>query len=478
MKKLYSSHDIKHIDRCAADYLKISSFELMQRAAAAVFHYVQHHKKLLVVAGVGNNAGDGFVMATLALANKQKVQVWSLVATDKLPSDAKKAAKIYLENGGEITYGPPQRGFSCIVDAVFGTGLNRKISGDFAVAIEWINQQNCTVLAVDIPSGLDANTGGIQGCCVKADKTITILCDKIGLYTNAGKNQCGTIYLESLNVPSMVYEGIKSSCFLLADSILNHQRFKRQENSHKGSFGAVVVVGGHDAMFGALVLAGKSVLRSGAGLVEVVSNNAQASLISIVYPDLIAADNIHSSRLLPKSEVIAIGPGLGLNQESRDVLYYCFRQNKKMVIDADALSIIAQNNDVEFNGNVVLTPHPKEAARLLNLSVETIQSNRVKYSLEISKKYKAIVVLKGSGTVIAEPGGTTYICPFGYSGMATAGMGDVLTGVVAGLLAQNFTVLEAAILAVTWHALAAEIANKGNGLLASDVMENLPEIIK
>ena len=475
MRKLYTSQDIKSIDKYAANHLKISSFELMQQAAAAVYHYIQHEDEVLIVTGVGNNAGDGFVMATLALANQQSVKVWSLVAIDKLPIDAKKAAEIYIKNGGRVVFNTPNENFSCIVDAIFGTGLNRKVSGDFATAIEWINQQNCAVLAVDIPSGLDANTGSIQGCCVNADKTITILSDKIGLYTNDGKNQCGKIYLEKLNVPSAVYEGVKSSSFLLTKSILNHQQFNRQENTHKGSFGAVVVVGGHDAMFGALVLAGKSVLRSGAGLVEVVSNNTQASLISIAYPDLIAATDINSSRLLSKAEVLAIGPGLGLNQESRDVLNYCLAQDKKMVIDADALTLIAGRN--EFNADAILTPHPKEAAILLGISVETIQSDRVKYSIEISKKYNAIVVLKGSGTVVAEPSGITFICPFGYSGMATAGMGDILTGIIAGLLAQGFPALDAASTGVVWHALAAEACHKGNGLMASDVIEKLPEIV-
>jgi NAD(P)H-hydrate epimerase len=476
MKKLYASQDVKHIDRYAAKFLGINSFELMQRAAAAVYQYIQHESDVLIVTGVGNNAGDGFVIATLALKNKQNVQVWSLVAIDKLPTDAKKAAQIYCDDGGKIIYESPVEQFTCIVDAVFGTGLNRKVGGDFATAIGWINQQNCTVLAVDIPSGLDANTGVIQGCCVNADKTITILSHKIGLHTNCGKNQCGEVYLESLAVDNKIYDEVKSSCLLLNKRVLNHRTFKRKENTHKGSFGAVVVVGGHDAMFGALVLAGKSVLRSGAGLVEVVSNNAQASHISITYPDLIAATDINSSRLLSKSEVLAIGPGLGLNQESRDVLNYCLTQNKKMVIDADALTLIAQ--DYEFNGDAVLTPHPKEAASLLDVSIEKIQSDRVKYSLEISKKYNAIVVLKGSGTVIAQPNGMTYICPYGYSGMATAGMGDVLTGIIAGLIAQGFSTLDAANTGVVWHALAAQACHKGNCLVASDVIEKLPEIVK
>ncbi len=476
MNKLYTSQDIKLVDRCAADFLGITSFELMRRAAQAVYGYIQHEEKILIVTGVGNNAGDGFVMATLALANKQKVQVWSLVAIDKLPVDAKKAAQLYCDNGGKIIYESPVVQFTCIVDAVFGTGLNRKVAGVFANAINWINQQQCKILAVDIPSGLDANTGIVQGCCVNADATITILNHKVGLHTHSGKNQSGVLFLETLNVPAKQYNEIACACFLLDHHVLSHQKFNRQENTHKGSFGSVVVVGGHDGMFGALVLAGKSVLTSGAGLVEVVSNNSQASLISIVYPDLIAAVDISSSRLLSKTEVLAIGPGLGLNQESKDVLNFCLGQDKKMVIDADALTLIAQQ--YEFSGNVVLTPHPKEAARLLDVSIEKIQSDRVKYSLEISKKYNSIVVLKGSGTVIAEPNGTTYICPFGYSGMATAGMGDVLTGIIAGLMAQGFSALEAAKSGVVWHALAAEACDKSNCLIASDVIEKLAEIVK
>ncbi len=476
MKKLYNSQAIKHIDRCAAGYLKISSFELMQQAAQAVYSYVQHEEKILIVTGVGNNAGDGFVMATLALENQQRIKVWSLVTVDKLPADAKKAAQLYKAKGGKIIYEAPVEAFSCVVDAIFGTGLNRKVSGEFASAIGWINQQTSPVLAVDVPSGLDASTGVIQGCGVNADTTITILTHKIGLHTHSGKNQCGMLFLETLNVPKRFYNEVACACFLLDHKVMSHQKFNRQENTHKGSFGSVVVVGGHDGMFGALVLVGKAVLRSGAGLVEVVSNNSQASLISIAYPDMIAAVDISYSRLLSKSEVLAIGTGLGLNQESRDVLDYCLNQKKRMVIDADALTLIAQQH--EFNGDVVLTPHPKEAASLLQVSIETIQSNRVNYALEISKKYNSIVVLKGSGTVIAQPCGTTYVCPFGYSGMATAGMGDVLTGIIAGLMAQGFSSIDAANTAVVWHALAAQACNKGTGLMASDVIDKLPEIIQ
>jgi len=471
MKKIYQSEQIKIIDELAAKHLNINSFELMQKAGSAIFSYVRQYQNILVVAGAGNNAGDGFIIAQLALKQGLNVTVWSLIPIENLPPDAYHAATLYLQSGGQIITQPPQARFDCIVDALFGTGLCRDIKGRFAEAVHWINSQNTFVIAVDIPSGLDADTGKIMACVINADITVTVICYKAGLFTNNGKDQCGTLFCEDLDIPSLAFSQVPSQINLLDKSVLKHSGLNHRHNSHKGSFGQVLIAGGHDGMLGALMLAGRSALRTGCGIVEVVSNCEQAVMISIQCPELITASNIKASRFVKTADVIAVGPGLGLNQQSREVLEYCLAQNKPMVIDADAITLIVEK--YKFNNNIVLTPHPKEAASLLKTDVAEIQSNRVEAAIKISQKYNACVVLKGSGTVVADTNGDVFICPFGYSGMATAGMGDVLTGMVASLMAQGCIPIDAANIAVVWHAIAADNCKKGNGLIASDVIQQL-----
>ncbi|MCF6287651.1 MAG: NAD(P)H-hydrate dehydratase [Proteobacteria bacterium] len=474
MKNIYLSKQIKSIDTMVAEHLQISSFELMQLAGAAIFSYIKNCQSLLIVTGVGNNAGDGFIIADLARKKGIQVVVWSLNDINGLPKNAGKAAQHYLHNGGEIITQEPLLEFDCIVDAIFGTGLCRDIKGKFGQAINWINAQSTQVLAVDIPSGLDANTGAIRGCAINANMTISVICHKVGQHTNNGKEQCGNLYLEDLGYYCQT-NYLATNNKLLDKSVLKHSLFNRQQNSHKGLFGSVAIVGGHDGMLGAVMLAGNAALRSGCGLVEVVSNQEQIKMVSIHSPELMTASDVRASGLMANAKVIAVGPGLGLNQQSMQALEYCIAQNKPMVVDADALHLLAKNH--KFTQPTVLTPHPKEAAALLNSNVKSIQANRIKATKEISKKFNAVVILKGSGTIIVQPNSDTYICPYGYAGMATAGTGDVLTGIVASLMAQNFSPIAAAYTAVVWHALAAEQCLCGNGLIASDIIKQLPQTI-
>ena len=477
MKPCYQKKDIKTVDSLTAKYLNISSYQLMQKSGAAIFNYLRNEKSVCIVAGLGNNAGDGFVIAKLAIEHGIEVYLWSLTDLDNYQGDAKLAVQDFLNIGGVVNNKPPTPSkFDYIVDAIFGTGLSRNVEGHFADTIQWINSQTSKVIAVDIPSGLDAESGCVCGVSVKADVTVTVICYKPGLLTNNGKDYCGKLYLQDLDVPEQVFEEFPTQIYALDKSAFNHHQFKRLNNSHKGSFGNVVVVGGNDGMLGAAILSGHAALRSGCGLVEVVSNTQQNVLISLHCPELLTANSIETSKLVSSADVIAVGPGLGLNQESKDALNFCLHQNKPLVIDADAITLLAKT-DICLNANAILTPHPKEAARLLGKSTKEIQNDRVQSARQISKKYDCYAVLKGSGTVVCSPTGEAFICPYGYSGMATAGMGDVLTGIIAGLIAQGFSLLDSANTAVVWHALAAEKSNKGNCLIAGDVIENLSGIL-
>lgn len=482
MHPVYLKQHIKAVDHEAARSLDIGSFELMYKAASAVFSYIRRHKNILVVTGIGHNAGDGLIIAALALNSGINVEVWNLKPVEELPEDAQKAAKAYQQAGGEFIKRPSDQPYDCIVDAILGTGLNREVKGHFAKAIDWINNQHIKTIAVDIPSGLDADTGVIRSSAIQADITICIICFKPGLLTHYGKDMCGQVYLEDLDIPKNLQKTIKTSIHLLDKTVLNHPKLTHPHNSHKNSFGQVLIAGGKENMLGALILAGQAALRSGCGLVEVVSQYKQPVLISLQCPELLTGHDIKTARLITSADVIAIGPGLGLDSDAKSTLKYCLKQKKPMVIDADALTLIAQQyhfdntsiQSVQFNDNVVLTPHPKEAARLLNCDTQTIQKDRIGAARALSKRYNANIILKGSGSIICDTTGQIFICPFGYSGMATAGMGDVLTGMIAGLIAQGMAAIEAAKTATLWHAVAAENCQKGNSLIASDVIHQLP----
>lgn len=472
MKPVYQSHQIKQVDKLSAEHLQINSFQLMKKAGRSIFEYIKNYKKICIVAGAGNNAGDGFIIAKLALDLNKDVYVWSLINPEKFCGDAKYAVQEYLSAGGKISAAPPVNNYECIVDALFGTGLCRDIEEKFADAVEWINLQSGNVVSVDIPSGLDADTGCVRGVAVKANTTVSVISYKPGLITNNGKDYCGKLFLEDLDVPQGVFAIEKPNISLLNISLLSKLYQQRKQNSHKGSFGRAVIVGGNDGMLGASILSGRAALRSGCGLVETVNNNEYPELVSLHCPELITAGSIYSSRLIQNCDVVAVGPGLGLNSESQDTLNFCLKQQKPMVIDADALTLVARQNEC-FSHPVIMTPHPKEAADLLGTTIKQVQSDRVLAAENISRKYNCITVLKGSGTIICDTNRHKYICPYGYDGMATAGMGDVLTGMIAGLLAQGYSEIDSATTAVVWHAVTAENCEKGNSLIASDVIENL-----
>ena len=486
MYPVYLKKQQKIVDQLAAQLLDLSADELMHKAATAVYSYVQHRNNILVVTGTGHNAGDGFIIALLALKSGKNVQLWPLTDINQLPINARKAANDYLAAGGQCIDQPQQKNYDCIIDAIFGTGLNRVVTGHYAQAIKWINQQNITTVAVDIPSGLDADTGAIQGIAISAQITIAIICYKPGLFTNHGKDRVGELFLADLDVPEDLFSQASTAIKLLGDEIFKHPLLHHQHNSHKGAFGHVLVVGGKTAMLGAAILTARAALRSGCGLVESVCLSQHSVSMALQCPELMTCNSLNDSRLINSAQVIAIGPGLGLDSVAKKTFADCLEQNTSMVIDADALTLMAQHYQfdntsvlpIKFSDQVVLTPHPKEAARLLNCDTQTIQNDRIAAALALSKRYRAQVVLKGSGTIICGTTGEVFICPRGYSGMATAGMGDVLTGIIAGLMAQGLAALEAAKIAVYWHALAAENCQKGNSLIASDVIEQLTSIFK
>ncbi len=488
MNKLYSSDKTQRIDQLAASYLGVNSFELMQLAAAAVYQHVQTYARVLVITGPGNNGGDGFVVAELARQQGQSVQVLALRAVAELHGDARSAAALYQ---GEIfTVQDLEKvkllEYDVVVDAMFGTGLKQVVRQPYAEVINWLNQQPTPVIAVDVPSGLNASTGQIEGVAVSAQQTIAILARNTGLYTADGKDCCGVVEFESLGVPEECYQSVAVDAQLISAAVLQALPLSRSHNSHKGRFGHVVAVGGQTGMLGAVLLASKAVLKSGAGSVTAVTDARHVDAVPLYAAEIMSSGFAEQSEasdiayglagLLDKkpADVLLLGMGLGQTTWAEQLFKACLTVNVPLVVDADGLNLLSVTGAVPKD-LAVITPHPKEAATLLHISVSQVQANRWLAAQQLAQKYHCVVVLKGAGTLVADAE-QTWCCPYGSANLATAGSGDVLAGMVAGLMAQGFAALQAAQMAVVWHALVGEHNRFGLSMTATDLLNTLHEV--
>jgi NAD(P)H-hydrate epimerase len=371
--------------------------------------------------------------------------------------------------------------FDIIVDAIFGTGLDRVVSEPYADVIQWLNQQNKLVLAVDIPSGLNGSSGCIEGVAVNASDTVAILARNTGLFTADGRDCCGEIHFESLHVPESVYSAVGHTASLLDRTQLKQLNIKRINNSHKGQFGHVLTVGGQAGMMGAVLLAAKAVLKAGAGSTTVITDPDHASLLALHTPELMSLpfdgaacmdELAHQFNVtLKQTAVMLCGMGLGQSQWSQQLFNSCLKSDIPLVLDADGLNLLVREKTGPSQLKII-TPHPKEAAQLLNCSVLDVQNNRWNAVQSLAKQYQCVAVLKGSGTLISD-GESTWCCPYGNANLATAGSGDVLAGMIAGLLAQGWSDVEAAQLAVLWHAVTGEESEFGMTLIATELLNSL-----
>ncbi len=493
---LYSVQSVVQLEQRAIHDYAIAGYTLMRRAGQAVFTLLQQHfsmdNKILVLCGAGNNAGDGYVVARLAQQAGYAVQVVSLVATAKLNGDARQACEHWLECGDIQTVSDNNRPLpqaDVIIDALLGTGLARTVSAKWAALIERVNQSTAAVIAVDIPSGLFADSGAIAGIAVRADYTVTFIGLKIGLFTGSGRACAGDIHFDALQLPADIYHHSQIDVQLL-NSLDPPLLPTRPADAYKNQSGHVLIVGGNTAMAGAVILAGRAALCSGAGLVTIFTRSANRTAINSNCPELMvvgsedmSTDETGLAPLIPESLLarithIAIGPGLGRDDWAQQCLQQCLQADKPVVIDADALHLLAEYK-AGMPAHLVLTPHPGEAAHLLHSQTQSVNADRVNAIKRLYQQYlasvdEAAVILKGSGTMIYN-GKRLAICPWGNPAMATAGMGDVLTGVVVAMLAQGLPPAKAAELAVVAHAMAGDKAaeHQSRGVLASDVIAAL-----
>ncbi len=477
---LYSARQVRALDEVAIHAHDIPGMELMERAGAAAFALMQLEwpgiRSIVVVCGSGNNGGDGYVLARLAHTAGYQVSVLALSPFTGLKGDAATAAQRLIEAG--LTPEPYTvknlHKAELIVDAILGTGLDRPVTSKLQTVIEDINSSNRQVLALDIPSGLHADTGQIMGVAAHATATITFIALKQGLFTGSGPAMIGSLYFHNLNMPESVYREFIPVARRADLYSLRALLPPRPRDTHKGHCGHVLVIGGDYGYAGAVRMAAEAAGRSGAGLVSVATRREHAIPISMVCPEIMAHAVEYPEQLQPllmKANVIAIGPGLGMSMWAQDLLARVLEIKTPLVLDADALNLLAQ--EPVRNDYWILTPHPGEAARLLNCAIQEVQMDRFAATRELQKKYGGVIVLKGSGTLIMDKEHCPAICSAGNPGMASGGMGDVLTGVIAGLLAQGLGLNDAARLGVCLHAAAADqvaTIEGERGMLATDLL--------
>ena len=483
---IYSAAQVRALDAWEIDKRRVPGFTLMTRAAEGALKVLRARwpqaKRMAVVCGAGNNGGDGYVFARLARAAGLDALVLAAAPPDKLGGDARRAEEEWLATGGSAHpfAADALSGSDVIVDALLGIGLTGSPRPETLAVIRAINAARRPVLALDIPSGVNADSGAVHETAVRAEITVTFVALKSGLFLGAGAEHAGIVLLEDLGVVAPSLPQFTPLLTRIDESELASSLPRRPRESHKGSNGRVLIVGGGPGMPGALRLAGEAALRAGAGLVTVAGAAENLVAVTATRPELIylpVPSHPNLEDAMRSADVLAIGPGLGTSDWAQRLWASALSAGVPAVADADALNLLARSPQ-KLPPGWIITPHPGEAARLLGIGVAAVQGDRLGAARELYARYGAVTVLKGAGTLVATggPGAVELaICERGNPGMATAGMGDVLTGVIAGLRAQLGESARAARAGVLVHALAGDSAAQGGqrGLIASDVIAEL-----
>lgn len=495
---LFSADSVRRIDQYVIEQQGVDGFDLMQSAARAAFRRLVVRwpgvEPLLVLCGAGNNGGDGYLMAANAVRHGLAVHCIAVAPTERLSGDACKAWRKALADGVEVQeladineseLASVFEKAGLIVDAMLGTGVSGAPREPFAGVIAHCNRSGLPVLAVDLPSGLNATTGAAEGEVIQATMTVTFIGRKAGLYTGQGAAVCGDVVFEALNVDAGVAESGEKPIAMLRrwKSVLSWLP-RRPANAHKGRFGHVLVVAGDRGFGGAGLLAAEAATRVGAGLVSLATRPEHVNAALARCPSVMVHSVVHGSELpalLDAATVVVCGPGMGKRAWGQQMLQQVVESGKPRVLDADALNLLSSRVPIPA-GNQILTPHPGEAARLLNCVVPEVEADRVGAATKLQSLYGGVVLLKGAGTIIASDSGSVDITGGGNPGMATGGMGDVLSGIAGALYAQMAeSPACAAVLAAAIHLEAACRASESKGymgLIPTDVIDALPRVLR
>lgn len=488
---LYLSSQIKQLDAMTAQAQNLSSFELMQKAARCAFNYLMHQYpnayELCFFAGQGNNGGDALVLASYAQRLNFKVQLYLVGDSHKSSANHIQAKQMAQAAGVSIKpisdYQQPTP--DLIIDGLLGIGLQGDLRDDYAQAIALMNALEAPVFCLDVPSGLQADSGNGAQHAVQAHSTLTFIAHKIGLLTGQGKQQVGALYYADLGCSKAQQQQLDAKAYAYCYDDSKQILPKRQSHAHKGNFGHLFLAGGNHGMGGAIIIAGMLAARTGVGKLSCLTQGAHLSPLLTRCPEIMCqavATQIPSS-LWHASTALAIGPGLGQDKWAQALLNSALTSGKPCVLDADALNLLANKQvQLETNRVYILTPHAQEAARLLKVSVAQIEQNRLDAATKLAQTYQAVVVLKGAGSIIASnyPNDTPRLCLDGHPSMAKAGMGDALTGIIGGFLAQGLSAFEAAYKGVCVHAKACELVCQEHGeagLLAQDLSTKIGRLI-
>lgn len=490
MKYFANANEAKQIDRLSSEDYHISSEILMERAACAAADYIKRYiskdQKILAVSGNGNNGGDAAAIARILYEDGYDVVLY-MPYYEKLSELARKQYDIAMESGVDCVFAYRPNYFDVVIDGLFGIGLNRKISGVERILIEQINDSSAKVFSVDIPSGINASTGEVMGIAINAYATITFGVMKAGLLLSPGNIHAGKVYVAKAGFPGLALKRVCNRNFYYGREDLCLLP-KRYDDANKGTYGKLLIIAGSSGMCGAAQLCAKAAYHSGCGLVRILTHEDNRAILQKNVPEAIIScynseEDIHEEdieALLKWAGVVAIGPGLGTGKASEKLVDIVLNYIKvPIVIDADAINIMAgHGNYMQIVHNAVFTPHLKEMYGLSGVPIEVIRSDMVGFAKENSSE-DAVLVLKNARTVVAD-GEQVYVNTSGNEGMATAGSGDVLTGIIASFIAQGLDRYTAATIGVYVHGIAGDTAGECIGhyaLTATDIIDSLGEVL-
>lgn len=490
-----TSNLTKNIDEACVNELEIPLIVMMENAVNAAMKNLDTEKNLFytIVCGVGNNGGDGLGIARklsilgkkvdiFLVGNREKISECSRINLNILENMGLKP--IFLnENNKELLKKSLQKSDSCI-DAIFGTGLKRDVNGIFFEVIDMINSFSKKIYSIDVPSGLDSDTGNVRGISVKAYKTISFEFFKRGFLNYSADDYTGNIVIEEIGVPDSIKNKFHNDEYITEKNEICKYIKKKEKNAHKGNFGKVSIIAGSKGFYGAAKIATESAVKTGSGLVTLISDEEVQEKLCTVFTEAMTVNYLEKNRvkeLIESSSSIGIGPGMGDNKKTFDIVKYILENsNCPIIIDADAINCLKNDIEILKNSKVekIITPHVVELSRITGFSKEYIIRNRIDAAKEAARSLKSIVLLKGNRTVITD-GYTTYINTTGNSAMANGGMGDCLTGIITSLAGQKIPLFKAAILGAYLHGYIGDIiSNEKYTVNATDIIEKIPQIMK
>lgn len=484
---LYQTNEVRELDKLAIKHQGITSYQLMCRAAQAALNVLLEHwpnaKHIEVCCGLGNNGGDGFVLARLAKAQGIQVKLYSVgeVNENRLSAEAKQARSDWLNSGGEIIHFQGQAlKADVIVDALLGTGFKVPLRPEYQQAILAMNESNSPVLALDLPSGIQADNGHHEQA-VKATVTVTFIAMKLGLVCGIAIDNVGELILDNLGISVSTFPEVKPTAWSIEYQQIIQSLPARHLSAHKGNNGHVCIIGGGQSGYsGAVCLAGEASLRAGAGLVSVVVAPECLPLLARSPAELMCYGLSHPKELkalFERATFVILGPGLSQSKWGEKFFHESLKTSTPCLVDADGLNWLAKYP--QKRNNWILTPHPGEAARLLKTTTSQIQQDRVSAALALQDKFGGVIVLKGAGTIVVTESRQLFINIGGFPALATGGTGDVLSGLIGGLVAQGLTLGNAACLGVSVQTNAANLEQTigARGMLASDLFLHIRTLV-